>query len=449
MSMADRPGMSAAIKTALADCLERWQPERIWVGFSGGGDSTALLLAINEFLHARQPRVPLTALHVNHGLHDDADSWAEHCYGLCERYGIDVVVEQAAVSDIGNLEANARKARYEKFAGHIGAAELLMLGHHRADQVETILQRLFSGRGLLPMRSEGAIGQGHFVRPLLDIPLEELKQYLCDQSEVWVEDPSNVDTGFDRNFLRHEIIPQLRARWRGLGEGILRVASQQRYTQAALVHSVARLGDQVALEHLPTEPGTRQAWLRAFLAARGAHAVSDRALHEFDQQLRSGQSATLHCNLGATLRVYEGVLYFVLATGQWTTQAKNIALGETLALPGGTLALKICDRQTPGAFVYPGALSIKPRQGGEYIKQGSAGKEKPVKRLLAEHRLRPWHRANYPLLYHNETLICVPNIATDPSYQKQAATHSEPCCHAVWQPAQAQLTPAKNLPFGN
>ena len=432
--MADRPGMSAAIETALADCLERWQPDRVWVGFSGGGDSTALLLGINELLRARQPRVPLTALHVNHGLHDDAGRWAEHCYGLCKRHGIDIVVEQAAVSDNGNLEANARKARYERFAGHIGAADVLLLGHHLADQVETILQRLFSGRGLLPMRSEGKIGQGHFVRPLLDIPLDDLKQYLCDQGEVWIEDPSNVDTGFDRNFLRHQIIPQLRARWHALGEGLLRIASQQRYTHAALVHSVAQLGDQVALERLPCEPGSRQAWLRAFLAARGAHTVSDRALHEFDQQLRSGQSATLHCNQGATLRIYEDVLYFVPATGQWPAQAKHIALGETLVLPGGTLELKICDCQTPGAFVYPGALSIKPRQGGEYIKQGSAGKAKPVKRLLANHRLRPWQRANYPLLYHNQTLICVPNIATDPSYQEQAANHGEPCCLAVWEP---------------
>lgn len=435
MSMANGPDMPAEIRTALADCLERWQPGRVWVGFSGGGDSTALLLAINELLHARQPRVPLTALHVNHGLHDDAGSWADHCDGLCKRHGIEIVVEQAAVSDIGNLEANARKARYEQFAGHIGPADVLLLGHHLADQVETILQRLFSGRGLLPMRSEGAIGQGRFVRPLLDIPLDDLKQYICDRGEPWIEDPSNVDTGFDRNFLRHEIIPQLRARWHALGEGILRIASHQRYTHAALVHTVAQLGDHVALEHLPADPGSRQAWLRAFLAARGAHSVSDRALHEFDQQLRAGQSATLHCDQGATLRTHDDVLYFVPSTGESTTQAKSIALGETLDLPGGTLELTTCDCQTPGAFTYPGPLSIKPRQGGEHINQHPAGKPKPVKRLLADQRMLPWQRANYPLLYHNQTLICVPNIATDPSYQEQAATNSEPQCLAIWHPA--------------
>ena len=186
--------------------------ENICVGLSGGCDSVVLL----HVLAVLGPRGNLRAVHVHHGLSENADCWAAFCADYCRDLGIDLLVERVEVdrhSGLG-LEAAAREARYRVFSGSAG--ELLLLGHHQGDQAETLLFNLLRGAGVA-----GAAGipverrrqQLRILRPLLDVSRDAIETYARDHQLAWVDDESNRDTGLSRNFLRHRVLTVLGARF--------------------------------------------------------------------------------------------------------------------------------------------------------------------------------------------------------------------------------------------
>ena len=125
------------------------------MSLSGGADSTALLVAATRVFVAS-----VRALHANHRLHKQSDEWAVHCQDLCASLQVEIAVAELKVGK-GNLEAAAREARYEFFRRELKAGDLLLLGHHSQDQLETVFMRLVQGRSLLPMRRQSQLGQAH------------------------------------------------------------------------------------------------------------------------------------------------------------------------------------------------------------------------------------------------------------------------------------------------
>ena len=197
--------------------------ENICVGLSGGCDSVVLL----HVLAVLCPRGNLRAVHVHHGLSENADRWAAFCADYCRDLGIDLLAERVEVdrhSGLG-LEAAAREARYRVFSGSAG--ELLLLGHHQGDQAETLLFNLMRGAGVA-----GAAGipverrRQHLriLRPLLDVSRDEIETYARDHQLDWVDDESNRDTGLSRNFLRHRVLTVLGARFPAAERNLARAA---------------------------------------------------------------------------------------------------------------------------------------------------------------------------------------------------------------------------------
>lgn len=186
--------------------------ERLCVGLSGGRDSVVLL----HLLAALGLGERLTALHVHHGLSPRAAAWADFCRDLCFRLGVPLQVEHVAVhrnSGLG-LEAAARQARYAAFA-RCGAA-CLLLAHHQGDQAETMLFNLLRGAGVAGaagMPVERRQGGLRLLRPLLAVPRQTIEACAAEAGLAWVEDESNADVGFSRNFLRHEVVPVLESRF--------------------------------------------------------------------------------------------------------------------------------------------------------------------------------------------------------------------------------------------
>lgn len=189
-------------------------PKKVWVAYSGGLDSHVLLdLARKTFSNDK-----ISAIHIHHGLSPNADGWVEHCEKVCSNLQIPLTVlwVDARVTDGSSPEEVAREARLKAFEEILQENECLLLGHHEEDQAETILLRLFRGAGplgLSGMPEKGKLGKGEFIRPLLGISKENILEYARAQKLEWIEDESNFDSRFDRNFLRHEILPQLKARW--------------------------------------------------------------------------------------------------------------------------------------------------------------------------------------------------------------------------------------------
>ena len=212
--------------TDLLDPLQPYLEHRRWLlGLSGGVDSVVLLHLLCA-LRQEQALPSLLAVHVNHHLNDSANAWSKHCQRLCKKLEVEFQVVDAEVVPAGRgLEAAARDARYQIFEELIRADEVLLLAHHLDDQVETFFLRLLRGagtQGLSGMPARRDLAQGELFRPLLGFPREALHGYAKARKLRWVEDDSNADTRFDRNYLRQQVLPLLEHRWPGYRKSVLR-----------------------------------------------------------------------------------------------------------------------------------------------------------------------------------------------------------------------------------
>jgi tRNA(Ile)-lysidine synthase len=185
------------------------------VAFSGGADSTALLMAC-----VRRWPGQVRAIHIHHGLQADADKFASHCQVLCEQLQVPLVLCKVnAKHEAGQSpEDAARKARYAALSEAVHAHPLLQgvkdiaLGQHADDQVETLLLALSRGAGLpglASMPSKWLRADLHWHRPLLNVAGAKLREYLTLLEVTWVEDPTNQDQQFTRNRIRAQLLPAL------------------------------------------------------------------------------------------------------------------------------------------------------------------------------------------------------------------------------------------------
>lgn len=208
------------VRKGLKKSVYKARTTPLLVGFSGGADSTALLMSLKSLLPESQP---LCAVHVEHGLRGSLSRKdAEHARHVCQLYGIDFRCEHVRVSRIAQLglEGAARESRRSAFltvAREIGA-DTLALAHNMDDQAETVLMRLFEGAGVrgisgmkwrTPFSSKGDDGF-HIIRPLLNVSRKEILEYLEAQSISWVEDEMNADESRLRNRIRKKIMPVVR-----------------------------------------------------------------------------------------------------------------------------------------------------------------------------------------------------------------------------------------------
>jgi tRNA(Ile)-lysidine synthase len=228
-----------ALQAACAACIaEQVSPgQSLVVGLSGGIDSISLLHLLREF----RPKADfsLSALHVHHGLSANADQWAGFCQELCDRWDVPMTVVRVAVErdSTDGLEAAARRARHEAYACAEGDG--IVLGHHRGDQAETLLFNLLRGTGLAGAAAM-ASRQRRLLRPLLRVSRRDIEAYAHAHGLEWIEDESNRDTGFSRNFLRHAILTPISQRFPAAEKNL--AAAAKRFAEAAsLLDELARI----------------------------------------------------------------------------------------------------------------------------------------------------------------------------------------------------------------
>jgi len=200
---------------------------KIYVAYSGGPDSTALLhlLAKMNIDHQLEVR----AIHVNHNLSKESKAWEDHCKKTCSILNIDLITESVQiVSDGGGIESASRKARYEIFKNLLEVNDQILLAHHSDDVAETVFMRLLRGTGVDGLEGPKftrEIGKGVLIRPLLTVLKEEILDYLAENNIQYIEDDSNINNEFDRNFLRNKIFPMLEDRWKGFSKRINNTSS--------------------------------------------------------------------------------------------------------------------------------------------------------------------------------------------------------------------------------
>ena len=284
-----RDAVRPVVEAALGRLCPDWRERPLLVAFSGGADSTTLLLVMQELLE-ESGRERLRAAHVDHGLHPDSGDWAGHCMDRACALGVPLACREVDVQADGRgVEAAARRARYEALAALMEPGECLLTAHHQDDQWETLMLRLLRGTGiagLAGIREKRRLGRGWLLRPLLDVPREDLRAWLEQRGENWIEDPSNRETGFDRSFLRNEVQPLLRGRWPGAAATAGRTARLAAETRGLLRDLAEHDGRGIARDDfieceglLKLSPARRANLLRERLSALGVAAPSEARLN--------------------------------------------------------------------------------------------------------------------------------------------------------------------------
>ncbi len=387
-----------------------------WViAYSGGLDSSVLLQAAK--LVADERGIELRAIHINHQLSSHAGEWQTHCQQACEDLGVAFSCVAVTVTNEGEgIEAAARKARYSVFETQLQVGEQLLLAHHLDDQAETLLLRLMRGSGpagLAAMQPSRSLGDGQLQRPFLDISRTQLEAYASEYDLQWVEDDSNTSLAFDRNFLRHEIMPKLESRWPEFA---------RRWQQSATLCGESALLDvQMGQQDLQScdERQERCGWsldlaalqllssfrfgnlLRFWLVDRGFSEPEQKHLRQVQTQLLEGRSdsvANVSWGRGderLSLCCYRERFYLlpdfspsdVLEPVQWRVT-------ESLQLDGWVLSAE----PAKDGVVLPVNVEVRFRSGGERCRPYGRGHSQSLKKLFQEYGVEPWLRQCLPLI---------------------------------------------------
>lgn len=410
-------------------------------------DSHVLLHALAALRDALD--VSVGAVHVNHGLQPHAAAWQEHCAAVCRELDVEYValIVDARAAAGESPEAAARKARYTALADWLPAQHCLLTAHHRDDQAETLLVQLLRGsgvHGLAAMPAHSLLGKGLHLRPLLDCPRAELQDYAHAQGLDWIEDPSNRDTGFTRNFLRHRVMPELQRRWPGNSASLARSAAHQAEAAALL--------DELAATDLASLAGTDAALSRTGLEALSAQ--RQRNLLRYWIRQRTGgspssavleriQQDTLHSRPdaepcvrwgGFELRRYRDRLYLLpQSTAPSSGQQLDWSLQASLSIPqaGGVLSATPCIGQGIRESSLGGkVVRVGWRRGGERCVPAGRGQHHSLKKLFQEQGIPPWLRTRIPLVYIEGQLAAVAGLWVCEPFQ---AGPGEPGLQIRWR----------------
>lgn len=401
------------------------------LGLSGGLDSVVLL----HILHRLAPELgfTLSAMHVHHGISPNADAWASFCAELCERHAIPLQIRHvdiAPLKDAHGIEASARKLRHAAFAE--SACRYVALAHHADDQAETLMLQLLRGAGLrgvsaMPLLREQ--GRQRVLRPLLACSRSELLAYAQQHALSWIEDESNTDELYPRNFLRHRLFPVLEERFPAWRETLGR--SARHFAEAAGILDEVALADGadqplLAVTRLGAlSPARGKNLLRHYLQLQGAPMPQETQLEDMLRQLRSARdNADVCVNFGEwQVRRYRDHVHVLPALQPYDPALRLAWQGEaTLYWP--PLQREVRFTQTLGTGIsreklVQGQVSLRLRSGGETLRPHPRAARRSLKNLLQQHGVPPWQRERLPLLYCGEELVCVVGVAIAAQFQAQ------------------------------
>jgi tRNA(Ile)-lysidine synthase len=415
--------MKPTLHAKLLQTLAPWRNAPAWhIAFSGGLDSTVLLHLLAS-LAKTETLPPLKAIHVHHGLQAAADAWPSHCQSVCDSLGVPLHVMRVQVQPGASLERSARDARYRAFAEVTGVGEVLLTGQHRDDQSETLVFRLLRGagvRGLAAMAMQRPLAKGYLLRPLLDVSREELEAYARAHQLKWIEDPSNADLRFSRNYLRHRVFPALTERWPQAVSNVFRSAEHLHEAQG-LLDELAQLdlltADQpspfpwlplpsLALAPLRTLSDARQRnALRHWLAPLTRLPDSGHWAGWYSLRDAKGDAQPLwRLADGQLHRCGERVWWLPVAWQAFSDAAVSWSHPQNPLELSGNGQLKFIGTAPAGP------LEVRYRHGGEIMEVPGRGR-RDLKRLLNESGLPGFVRGRLPLLYRGEQLLAVPTLA--------------------------------------
>ncbi|VVC75785.1 tRNA(Ile)-lysidine synthase [Aquicella siphonis] len=391
-----------------------------WVALSGGMDSLVLLSLWNTLRNELE--LDLRVIHVNHGLSPHAGSWAHHCREAARQYGLNLVERSLhlILQPGESPEDAARRHRYAVFAELIREGDILLTAHHQDDQAETVLLQLLRGagpKGLSAMPVIKPFAKGFHGRPLLQVPRISMRQYAEKLGLKWINDESNEDRKFARNFLRHEIMPRLISRWPSAAASLARSAAhcaeQHKLLDDFLLDSVShvqgtRPGTLSVTQLLQFSPEKQRLILRSWINLHHCPLPDTKKLYSIQHSVLNAAWDRSPCVRWGrvSLRRHRDDLFLLTATSEFdASRIFTWDLSDTLFMHGiGKLHAKpVCGQGLSAAIRQ---VTVRCRQGGEKIELPARGR-RALKNLFQEWQVVPWERNSIPLIYVGNDLVAV------------------------------------------
>ncbi|MBY3789719.1 tRNA lysidine(34) synthetase TilS [Photobacterium carnosum] len=398
--------------------------KRLVLALSGGLDSRVMLDLLARFIN-EHPDYHADAVYVHHGLSTNADIWAQQCVSWAESSGLRCDIERVHCELGGgaSVEQAARNARYQALSNHIQAGDTLLTAQHADDQIETVLLALKRGSGpaglaAMPVLTTFALGQ--HLRPLLTISRADIEAYGIQHQLQWVEDESNQDQRYDRNFIRHQIIPLLNDRWPGIRKAVSRSAylcgEQEGLLEELLSYQLQQAlqadGSLRITENISARLG--MALIRQWLKQQ---AVIMPSLAQLEQIWFNVVQAKVDANPQVywqqyQVRRYQQQLYLLEQWPDISDWQHEVIINQPCQLPQALGAVCL-QQQAQAGLRLPYAdevVSIRFDYLGPEIKpQGRSGKRK-FKKLLQEYQVPSWLRRRTPMLFYGEQLVAIADV---------------------------------------
>ena len=410
--------------------------KKIWVAFSGGVDSHVLLHLLVHHLDLSSEQ--LGAIHVDHGLHPSSKIWAQQCAEVANSFNVEFKLLTVKVknSDKLGMEAAAREARYYALQNAVEEDDLLLTAQHQDDQAETVLLQLFRGagpKGLSAMAQSSKLANVSLIRPLLTVSQYDIHAYAEAHQLKWIEDPSNSETQWNRNYIRHYLWPIIKNRWPSAAKTISRSAEHCAETSALLAQlakqdctlsSIEPLADSYSIPALLSLPQSRLRNVLRHLMIWNNHLLPSADILQSiidDLCLAKQDSDPLISWTGVELRRYQNRLYRMSQLSiHDNNQQIECNYDHTIKLNNGRVLewIKAIGKGVNKAQAT--TLKIQFRQGGERIKPQGSHHHKSLKHLFQEWQIPPWQRDRIPLVFCGDELVAVMGYCISEGYAVEA-----------------------------
>ncbi|MFD0965357.1 tRNA lysidine(34) synthetase TilS [Seminibacterium arietis] len=404
---------------------------RFFIGFSGGLDSTVLVSLFSELQKIR-PHIQIKVIHIHHGLSPNADNWAFHCQQVCHNLGLPFEVQRVQVNSKAGLEAGAREARYQAIKEHLPPTAIFVTAHHLQDQTETFFLALKRGSGLQglgAMQPQSTVFNVPVFRPLLPFSRQQLLEYANKCNLTWIEDESNQNNYYDRNFLRNEILPLLRQRWSHFDQSVQRSA-QHCIEQQQLINELLATEFQQRFNKndrtfdvngFTPQAKTKQNFLlRQWIAQFNLTMPSVIQLEHINRDVifaDSDRNPTYYL-APYTIRRYQQTLYLTKPFADLRQIRLEIKLDQRITLPDQLGYIKL--RKSEPHFIASWTqvnhqqiehklpitnqpIEIRFTYAGKV--RSKTGINQDIKKCWQQHKIPPWQRQRTPLVFYGNTFI--------------------------------------------
>lgn len=423
--------MSSEYTASLRQHIQQLGLNQLVLGLSGGLDSMVLLQLCHQLLEGSD--IKLKAVYIHHGLSANADQWADFCQQQCLKRHIAFEMQKVQLNPTANIEAQARAARYSALAAFVVSPQTALLtAHHADDQLETLLLALKRGAGPAGLSGIAALqsfASGWLLRPLLEFSREQLEVFAKQQQLEWIEDESNNDSRFDRNFLRLQVMPLLQQRWPAFRQNALRSVShiqqQQQFVEKQLDQLLPTVmhADELDLELLAERDlATQKLLVRSWLALTGLNPSTDWLDRFFSELIGAKADAQPLLGLDAyQIRRFANKAYITqvaevpqagVLLELKPRQQLNTVVGQFL-LNRENIGTPVLITDDPLYLVF-GLFSLPFKPAGER-------QSKELKQWLKLWAIPPWQRLELPVLVQNNQVVAVLGLASNAKAEQATA----------------------------